>query len=201
LLQNYTFTEENISVLKNPDRKSIIRTLDRLANQLGKGDNLLIFFSGHGYWDEKLQQGYWIPSDAKWAERSGWIANSTINDYLRGINTQHSLVISDACFSGSMFKTKNAFSRMTDSIKAIYRMPSRKALTSGAMETVPDKSVFVKYLIKRLEENNSRYLDAMSLYTSMREAVINNSPTNQKPLYGVMHQSGDEGGDFIFVHK
>lgn len=44
-------------------------------------------------------------------------------------------------------------------------------------------------------------MDARKLYVDMREPVINNSPIYQKPLYGVIHLTGDEGGDFIFVHK
>jgi len=201
LLRDYTFNENNIMFLKNPDRKSIIRAFDTLTKKLDKNSNLLVFYSGHGYWDKQLQRGFWIPSDARWEERSEWLSNNTIIDYLRGIDTQHSLVISDACFSGSIFKSKTAFSKTDNSIYEIFKLPSRKAITSGAMETVSDRSVFIDYLTKRLRENNKRYLDAMSLYTSMRQAVINNSPTSQKPLYGVIHQSGDEGGDFIFVHK
>jgi tetratricopeptide (TPR) repeat protein len=201
LQEDYTFDEKNIVFLKNPDRKAIIKELDILAKKLEKDSNLIIFFAGHGHWDKKFQQGYWIPSNARWEEKSEWIANSTISNYLRGISTQHSLIISDACFSGSIFKTKTPFSKSNKSMHKIYSRPSRKAMTSGAMETVPDKSVFLEYLIKRLKKNKERYFKAISLYDSIIDAVINNSPTSQTPLYGVVHQSGDEGGDFIFVHR
>jgi len=201
LTQYYTFEEENIIFLKNPDRKMIIRTFDAIAKKLTLKDNLLLFFSGHGYWDKNLEQGYWLPSDATWDDRSGWIENSTISTYLRGIKTQHSLVVSDACFSGSIFKTKDAFASIPKSVEEIYKLPSRKAITSGAVETVPDHSVFVEYFLKKLEQNTQQYLDAQTLYTSIRDAVNNNSPTNQKPLFGVISQAGDEGGEFIFILK
>jgi hypothetical protein len=42
-------------------------------------------------------------------------------------------------------------------------------------------------------------MDRQKLFTSLREAVINNSPTHQTPLYGAISETGDEGGDFIFV--
>jgi len=80
-------------------------------------------------------------------------------------------------------------------------MPSRKALTSGSLKTVPDRSVFVEYLVKRLKENQDKYLDAQKLFISFKEAVINNSPINQIPLYGVINEAGDEGGDFIFTRR
>ncbi len=201
LQEQYTFDANRIEVLKNPDRKAIIKALDELAERIESNDNLLIFYAGHGYWDERFNQGYWLPSDANWKDRSGWISNSTISDYLRGINARHTLLLSDACFSGGIFRTKGAFNTIPKAVEEIYKLPSRKAITSGAMETVPDQSIFVKYMLKRLRENPDKYLNAQKLFTSMREAVINNSVTNQKPLYGVIHQTGDEGGDFIFVRK
>ena len=36
-------------------------------------------------------------------------------------------------------------------MKRIYEIPSRKAMTSGAMTEIPDKSAFVKYLVRRLK--------------------------------------------------
>jgi hypothetical protein len=35
----------------------------------------------------------------------------------------------------------------------------------------------------------------------MREAVINNSPNQQTPLYGTILGAGDEGGDFVFTRR
>ena len=96
---------------------------------------------------------------------------------------------------------REAFISPDMSIQKIYEMPSRNALTSGALLTVPDKSVFVKYLVKRLKNNQEKYLYSQKLYINMRDAVINNSPTNQTPQFGVIGSTGDEGGDFVFVRK
>jgi len=64
---------------------------------------------------------------------------------------------------------------------------------------VPDKSVFIEYLIKRLDSNKKKYLASEQLYSSMREAIINNSPNI--PQYGTIQNVGDEGGDFIFIRR
>jgi hypothetical protein len=80
-------------------------------------------------------------------------------------------------------------------------MPSRKAMTSGTLTTVPDKSVFVKYLVKNLETNTDPVISADEIFYNLKVAVINNSPNNQVPQYGVVHQSGDEGGDFLFLRN
>lgn len=74
-------------------------------------------------------------------------------------------------------------------------------MTSGAMKTVPDRSVFVDYLVKRLTENQQSFLSAEELFSSMRKAVINYSPNRQTPQYGEIREEGDEGGDFVFVKR
>ncbi len=164
-------------------------------------DNLLIFYAGHGYWDEKFKQGYWLPSNASRDNRIKWISNSTIVDFIRGIETTHTLLITDACFSGGIFKTRKAFNDAPPAVTELYKLPSRKAMTSGTLKEVPDKSVFVEYLTKRLESNVEKYLTSEQLFTSFRTAVINNSPVNQIPQFGEIRQSGDEGGDFIFIKR
>ena len=74
-------------------------------------------------------------------------------------------------------------------------------MTSGTLEKVPDKSVFIDFLIKRLEDNQEDYITAEELFSGIRRAVINNSPSNQVPQYGEIGQTGDEGGEFIFIRK
>jgi hypothetical protein len=201
LTSEYTFNRKTIHFLKNPNRQTILRELETLKSQLTRNDNLLIFYSGHGYWDEDLEQGYWLPRDASADNRSEWLSNSTIRDYIRGIKTQHTLLISDACFSGGIFKARKTFVRPDASIEKIYETPSRKAITSGALKTVPDKSVFLEYLVRNLRKNQAKYLYSEKLYIDMKPAVINNSPINQTPQYGTIQGAGDEGGDFIFIRR
>ena len=188
-------------MLENPDRRAILKRLRELRKELTADDNLLIFYAGHGYWDEDLQQGYWLPRDARQGDQAEWISNSDIRDQIRGMKTQHTLLISDACFSGGIFKTRDAFIKPDISIQKVYAMPSRKGLTSGNLKTVPNKSVFVEYLVKRLETNEDPYLYSEKLYVNLRDAVTNNSPNNQTPLFGGINGSGNEGGDFIFVRQ
>ncbi len=197
----YNFTKDNITILKNPSSNEITLSLEYYFNNLSENDNLLIFYAGHGYWDKKFKQGYWLPSDATKGNRGSWIANSTIRDYIRAIPTKHSLLITDACFSGGLFKSRDAFVNASKAINKLYALPSRKAITSGALNVVPDKSVFIEYLIKRLKQNNQKYLSAEQLFASFKIAVINNSPNSQVPQFGEIRETGDEGGDFIFIRK
>jgi len=200
-LQNYTFDPNNTILLKNPTREQIIETFDNLSRQITKMDNLLIFYAGHGYWDERFKQGYWLPSNASKNSKSKWLSNSTIRDYIRGIQSKHTLLVADACFSGGIFKTRSAFDNAPPATNELYRLPSRKAMTSGTLMEVPDKSVFVEFFTRRLQESNGKYLSSEQLFASFKNAVINNSPLKQIPQYGEIREAGDEGGDFIFIRR
>jgi uncharacterized caspase-like protein len=199
LISNYTFNRENIYFLKNPVRAQIIETFDKVSEKVTENDNLLVFYAGHGQWSIKKKLGYWLPSDARISNTADWIYNSTIQDIIASIPAKHTLLIADACFSGSIFKTRKAFNDAPSSIEKLYELSSRKAMTSGTMTEVPDKSVFIEYLNKRLKENKEPYLSSEQLFSSFREAVMNNSQST--PQYGTIQATGDEGGDFIFVRK
>lgn len=200
LLSGFTFEKENIIVLKNPKRAEMMIALDDLGKKLTSNDNLLIFYAGHGYWDAKGNVGYWFPSDAVRKSTVDWFRNSTLRDFIGSMQTRHTLLITDACFGGAILKTRSAFESAAPSgVRKLYEVPSRKAMTSGNKEEVPDKSVFMEYLIKRLTENTEKYLSSEVLFSSFRTAVMNNSTTI--PQFGVIQNVGDEGGDFIFIKK
>jgi tetratricopeptide (TPR) repeat protein len=202
ILANYTFDEKNVKLLQNANRQQIIAELYNLRKIITSNDNLVIFYAGHGYWDDQSQQGYWWPRDASIEEPSNWLSNSDLKEQIRGIKSAHTLLISDACFSGGIFKTRGAAELIRNSslnIQMQYKMPSRRAMTSGTLTTVPDESVFFTYLVKRLVENKEKFLPSEDLFSSLKQAVINNSMV--VPQDGVIAEAGDEGGDFIFIHK
>jgi len=198
LVEKYAFDKKDVHVLTNATREEIINQFDHLAEAVGEKDNLLIFYAGHGYYDKGKDFGYWLPADAKLNSRSAWIANSTIKDYIGAIKGKHTLLITDACFGGSIFKSRSV-SAMVKRLHESYRYPSRKALTSGNLSEVPDKSVFLKYLIKGLDENQDVFLTTPLLFSRIYETVLNNSTT--APQFGVVQGAGDEGGDFVFIRK
>jgi hypothetical protein len=200
LADNYTFSSENITLLKSPTRSQFFKALDDLTTRVTADDNVVIFYAGHGYYDDANHQGYWFPSDAIRTRKDTWISNADLIDYITEIKAKHTLLISDACFGGSIFKTR-AIEMAPKDIQELYKLPSRKAMTSGNMKEVPDNSVFMHYLIERLSQNTDKFLPAEQLFSSFRAAVINNSPNQQVPQFGEIREAGDEGGDFIFIHK
>src|SRR5258708_28461587 len=198
LVEKYTFDPKDVTLLKNPTREDLINEFELLDDKITEKDNLLIFYAGHGFYDKEKDFGYWLPADAKIDSRSAWIANSTIKDYVGGINSKHTLLITDACFGGSIFKTRSVDAIIMQ-FNQMYKSNSRKAMTSGSLTEVPDKSIFLKYLIKALYENNDVFLSASKLFNRIYEPITNNTST--LPQMGVIQGAGDEGGDFIFIKK
>ncbi len=199
LVAEYDFETENVTVLENPNEDDVYSALQNLAAQVTENDSVIIFYAGHGQWDEQISQGYWLPSDAAATRTSNWISNGDIRDEVKRLQSKHTLVISDACFSGGIFKTRGGIADASRAVKELYDKSSRKAMTSGTLTEVPDRSVFLEYLVKQLEDNENPFISADQLFTSFRPAVINNSPNT--PQYGVIFEAGDEGGEFIFVKK
>lgn len=200
LIENYTFEEEDVKVLKNPDRADIINAFESIAKQITEKDNFLIFYAGHGVWDGELNIGYWLSADATAESKSNWISNSTVRDYIAGLNTKHTLLISDACFSGSIFKTREVGKSIDDyGYYRLNKLLSRKAMTSGTLNTVPDDSKFMKYLLKALSGNEKEYFPSKQLFHEIEIAIINN--TSNVPQFGTIQNTGDEGGDFIFIKR
>lgn len=198
LTRKYAFDPQNVTFLKSPTREEILTQFDRLAETVTDKENLLIFYAGHGVYDKNKDFGYWLPSDAKIPSRSDWIANSTIKDYVGAIKSRHTLLITDACFGGSIFKTRSVTTTLMR-FNEVYKNNSRKALTSGNLSEVPDKSVFLKYLLKTLEDNTDVFLPASALFARIYEPILNNASTT--PQFGIVQGAGDEGGDFVFIKK
>lgn len=199
ITSKYSFEKENVKLLLNATNAEIIHALEYYEHLIHPVDNFLIFYAGHGYWDKESEIGFWIPSDASKSSKLAWFRNSTLRDYLRTIKSKHTLLISDACFGGSIFKTRSILMDASYAINKLYELPSRQAMTSGYLTEVPDQSVFLKYLIARLQNNFEKYLSSGQLFDKFRLAVMNNS--SAVPEFGVIQDVGDEGGDFIFVLK
>ena len=84
----------------------------------------------------------------------------------------------------------------------VHNLISRSAITSGGVEPVMDggregHSVFAYYLLKALRSNEADFYDASQLFGQIKIPVINNS--NQSPNFQPIKNTGDEGGQFIFL--
>ncbi len=216
LQERYKF--DNVHPLINPKRQEIVRTLYKLAEDLSAKDNLLIFYAGHGRRDEKVKTnmgkndkpdglkgiGYWVPSNATFDDPSEWLSHSDIRDLISRINTQHTLLISDACFSGTFLELRGRgeLEKLDEEkVKRIYNHPSRRIITSGsATEEVYEPSIFLDHFINCLKNNKEKYLPTRAIHELISKSVTTKSGKQQ--MYGKLPGAGDEeDGDFIFIRK
>ncbi|WP_317899317.1 caspase family protein [Aurantibacillus circumpalustris] len=207
LTDNYKFEVFKTLYDKQATRDAIIKELEWLVKTVGENDNVLIYYSGHGEFKKELNKGYWVPVDATTASTSNYISNSDIQTFLAGIPSKHTLLVSDACFSGDIFRgsvTSAAFENTDKYYQKTYDLKSRQAISSGGLEPVMDggkdsHSVFAYYLIQALTTNTSKYFDASQLFSKIKIPVGNNS--EQSPDFNPIKNTGDEGGNFIFIRK
>lgn len=210
LTTNYHFDQIIELYDEDATRANIIKKLEWMADNLNEEDNLLIYYSGHGEFKDNLNKGYWVPVDSRRKSTVNYISNSTLQTFLNGIPTQHTLLVSDACFSGDIFRsrTESLAIRDFDNLSRYYREVnkriSRQALTSGGVEPVMDggrdgHSVFTYYFLKALKQNEKKYFDAAQVFEQLKIPVANNS--EQTPILQAVKNTGDEGGQFIFIRK
>jgi len=187
--------------------KGIIDAFTNLKSSVARDDCLIIYYSGHGVFDNNLNAGFWIPVDGKPGNPLTWVANDVIKRFIAGLTeVKHVLLICDSCFSGDFFRGGAAAPPKIDSeyYARVWEKPSRKAMTSGAMEPVADTALgghspFAYFLLKALGNNAKPYLTPSTLFEWVKEGVLINSPFKQQPLYGDIGYSGGlPEGEFIF---
>jgi WD40 repeat protein len=201
LLGLYNFDFSNVILLKNEQstRNNIYKSLRSLIELITPQDNLLIYYSGHGFFDELLNEGYWIPVDAQVNAAGDYLSNSDLLKIIGNINSQHTFLVADACFSGSLFSdSKRGYTENVEKYK------SRWGLASGRLEVVSDgeigqNSPFTETVLEFLKDNGKEKFPVSDLIYYVKTKVAERS--NQTPLGNPLKSAGDEGGEFVFYKK
>lgn len=188
LIRKYNFDESSVDTIYNKSRSEILGILSNKLQGLTDQDNLLIFFSGHGYYKPSSNTAFWVPLGAD--NEYDYISNDDINKLLTGISARHVLIMADACFSGALRSGLNYPNKYE------YNFSSRQLLTSGGIEVVPGKSVFMQMVLTTLRDNQEPYLSVRTLYGLIFNGVRNQ--TGDEPLLRDLQVYGSEGGQFYF---
>lgn len=204
LFDKYRFHEDDLIELLNEKATyyEIDKVFRELAGRVKEEDNLVIYFSGHGHYDEFYKEGYWIPVNAEYGKDQDYYPYSKIITAIKNIHSQHTFVIADSCYSGAVLVEKGV--RSMEKHDPREKDPSRWILASGRNEVVPDgnageHSPFAEQLLDVLERYSTEGLPVLSLVDKVTTATIHNG--TQKPIGRVLHNTGDKGGQFIFKPK
>lgn len=203
LRERYGF---RVDLLLNRDatKEAMYRALRKLASTTANDDSVLIYYAGHGDLDRTYDDGWWIPSDAKGGNPITYLDNVQVQKSMRSMRARHVLLISDSCYSGTLFGRARAMPQVIDDkyYLNLYNEKSRWGMTSGNKTPVSDRgteghSVFAYQLLKELRRNEKPYISTQELYTRIAPVVGNNS--EQTPLCRPIRNTGGQGGEFVFV--
>lgn len=171
-------------------------------------DQLMIFFAGHGVFDDTFGEGYVVAKNslANDKAKTTYIPHSRLRTIINNIPSQHTFLMMDVCFGGTfdpVIARSRALAAEVSERELLVRKFSyktRKYLTSGGKAYVSDgiagqHSPFAAKFIDALRSNggSDRVLTLAELQVSMEKL-------SQIPRFGTF---GDDEtlSDFVFVAK
>ena len=149
-------------------KDNIVAYLKQMAKgkTITEDDNLLIWFSGHGQYDKFYDKGFLITYDISHSNElyGNALSYNEIVDLLKPIKAKHILLISDACYSGSIFlpsvrgiNNESLSTRMEE--KSRYAITSSN-LTEASDGTIGKHSPFTQLFLEKLRNNKNKYLSS-----------------------------------------
>jgi hypothetical protein len=195
-------------ILKDATRAQIETTLFQLSRIVGEADQLLVYYAGHGVFEQMTGTAFWVPADAVAGVPPSYISASGISEALLRLQAGSVIVISDSCYSGALLRGGTAaFSKPTEADRArvLARLGdkrSRVLITSGANEPVADgggdgHSIFARAFLFGLTKAPGP-LAAQEMFDDYVYPIVIGR-ADQEPQYRPIAKSGHEGGDFIFA--
>lgn len=233
LVSDYGFEARHVRELydEQATRRNILTALYAAGDMMTSNDALLIFYAGHGYLDEKKGNGFWIPHDAP-APRGGmqllgvslsrtqqhsfsdYITNEDVINRVRDITKARDvLMISDSCFGGSLMQSRGLPGKGDERLpmtaidnlsKKMLQLPSRTVMTSGALETVKDDSIFASKFLGALRHPAREVMSAYEIFNRAYSSIRAVGET--LPQFGTVpgdrnHETGGIGEEEPFHTK
>lgn len=207
LKSKYGFQTE---VIENPSLDEVFIKLSEYAQRKFKPqDQLMIFFAGHGYFDESFGEGFVVAKNSLENDKAKttYISHNRLRGIISNIPSEHIFLAMDVCFGGT-FDPVIAGARgmesgeTTDAEFLVRKLNerTRKYLTSGGKEYVSDgipgkHSPFTLKLLQALTDGGGS--DRILTLTEIKTYVEKLKP---EPRIGSF---GDDKttSDFVFVRK
>lgn len=196
--------------LKDATRRDIETVLYRIGLVAGDKDTVLIYFAGHGIYEEKTTVAFWVPTDAEAGVPISYLSASTISEAVQRMQAGKVVIISDSCFSGALLRGggKGEAVDDTDRMNALLKLSQRRSrvlISSGNNEPVEDlggrgHSVFARALLTGLEDMQHDAFSARELFDGyILPLTVANA--DQEPQYRPIDRAGHEGGDIVFARQ
>lgn len=192
-------------------------TKDRIEDALytlgqvaGENDTVLIYYAGHGVYDERTLNAAWVPVDA--TRPYNYLSGATITEHVQRLRARKVILISDSCYSGALRSGGEAAAALAQvtaedrnrTLARMAQMKSRVLITSGGTEPVLDlggggHSVFARALLTGLEKIDRDIFSAEELFHEYIRPMVAGR-ADQVPQMRPMDRTEHEpGGDVVFV--
>jgi hypothetical protein len=210
LNENYGVQTE---VVVNPTLSGIASKIREFATRTyGPRDNLMVFFAGHGIYDEVFKEGYVISRDSRMDDvgKTSYLSHSNLRTMVNNIGCPHIFLVMDVCFGGTFDPhlaslhrgAASAYADVSteDFVERKLKYKTRLYLTSGGNEYVPDgrpgfHSPFARRFIESL-----RYYGGEDGVLTTAEILQFVEKVNPQPRFGEFGDN-EPGSDFILVVK
>ena len=210
LEESYGVKSEVIINSTLSETAAIIR--EYASRSYGPEDNLMIFFAGHGIYDEVFREGYVISRDSKTDDlgKTSYLSHSNLRTMVNNIDCPHIFLVMDVCFGGTFDPHLAATHRgaavqyaditTEEFIERKLKYKTRLYLTSGGKEYVPDgRPGFHSPFARRFIESLRYYGGADGVLTTS-EILQFVEKVNPQPRFGEFGNN-EPGSDFILVVK
>jgi len=210
LRDNYDFKTQFI---KNPVRDTILAKLRSYSRKkYGEEDQLIIFFAGHGIFDNIYGEGFLVASDTRIDDivKSSYLSYSKLNKIVNNIPCEHILLVIDACFGGTFderiasrgesLETDEREKKTKNWIKKKLKLKTRKYITSGGKEYVSDgrqghHSPFARQILEALRSDGGR--DGILTLSELLANLEGIDPEPRSSEFG----DNQPGSSFLFITK
>jgi hypothetical protein len=203
-------------MLIDATREEFRTALFNLAKQTyEENEQLFVFFSGHGWFDEELKRGYLALRDTKPIDadplRDSFVSHEEVRTILERLDCRHVLLAIDSCFSGTL----DPIVAMAPSARPLGGDPytevsrseyiqrklafrTRRYITAGGKEYVPDgrpgqHSPFARQFLAALRN----YGGADSILT-LEELLLYLERVDPQPRSGELY-GNEPGSSFVLV--
>ena len=209
LKEKYGFKTE---LLEDPTQEEILgKIYEYNARTFRPQDQLLIFFAGHGFFDENLGEGFVVARNSLLNDlgKGSYIPHSILRQRVENIKSEHIFLVMDVCFGGTLdpvfSKSRgDSYSNITDTEFLIRKLSkrTRKFLTSGGKQYVPDgtpgsHSPFAAKFIQALKERGGTENGMITISDFQRYL----QKLSTEPRLGKFSDTDDPASDFVFVSK
>lgn len=208
LQKNYGF---DVEVVENSNQEDVfIKIADYVQKKFKPQDQLMIFFAGHGYFDDTFGEGFVVAKNSLENDKAKttYISHNRLRSVINNIPCEHIFLAMDVCFGGTFDpviakeRGENPYEEATQTEFLIRKLSykTRKYLTSGGKTYVSDgvpgkHSPFAVKLLQALKESggSDRILTLEEIKTYVEKLL----PEPRSGSFG----DDNPASDFVFVAR